>query len=171
MFYNFFVNKNYTINNMKKIFLGLGSNIGNKEKNIKEAIKLLSDFVFKIKVSKMYKSKAYGFENQDDFLNAAISGYTDLDLEELFNKIKWIEKKIGRKKRFHWGPREIDIDILFYNSMVYSDENITVPHPRLHERDFVLKPLMDLDPKLVHPVLNKSIEDLFTQLKDRYIIG
>ncbi|RMA97570.1 2-amino-4-hydroxy-6-hydroxymethyldihydropteridine diphosphokinase [Hydrogenothermus marinus] len=155
---------------MKKIFLGLGSNIGNKEENIKKAISLLSDFVFDIKLAKLYKSKAYGYENQDDFINTAIVGYTNLQPEELLKKLKEIEEKVGRKKRFHWGPREIDIDILFYEDLIFKSENLEIPHPRIYERDFVLKPLVDLEPDFIHPVLNKSVKQLLEELEEKYII-
>ena len=158
---------------MKRVFLGLGSNVGDKKKNIETAVKLLSEKIYNIKMADIYISKAVGYENQEEFLNTAISGFTDLDVEELFKFIKKVEKEAGRKFRFRWGPREIDIDILFYNDLIFENEQIQIPHPRIQERDFVLKPLLDLDENLIHPVLKKSVKTLLNQLKeeDLSIIG
>ncbi|WP_029520350.1 2-amino-4-hydroxy-6-hydroxymethyldihydropteridine diphosphokinase [Persephonella sp. IF05-L8] len=155
---------------MEKIFLALGSNIGNRQKNINQAIEFLSKEIKDIKQAHIYKSKAVGYENQPDFLNTAISGYTDLSPEELLGFVKHIEKQIGRKKRFRWGPREIDIDILFYGNLVLEKENLIIPHPRIHERDFVLKPLCDLEPEFIHPVLKKPLKELLNNLKEKSII-
>ncbi len=158
---------------MKRVFLGLGSNVGDKKKNIETAVKLLSEKIYNIKMADIYISKAVGYENQEEFLNTAISGFTDLNVEELFKFIKEVEKEAGRKFRFRWGPREIDIDILFYNDLIFENEQIQIPHPRIQERDFVLKPLLDLDENLIHPVLKKSVKTLLNQLKeeDLSIIG
>ena len=151
---------------MNKVFLGLGSNVGDKKRNIEEAVKLLSEKIENIKVAKIYISRAVGYENQDDFLNTVISGETELDIEELFEFIKNVEKQVGRKYRFRWGPREIDIDILFFNDLIFEDENIKIPHPRIQERDFVLKPLADLDKNFVHPVLKKSVKEMLNELSE-----
>ena len=154
---------------MAKVFLGLGSNVGNREKNIKRAVGLLSEKIKNIKLARIYKSKPYGFKNQDYFLNTALSGNTDLSPEELFHFIKDVEKEVGRIKRFHWGPREIDIDILFYENLIYETDFLVIPHPRIQERDFVLKPLCDLNPDLIHPVLKKTVKELLDELDEFYI--
>ncbi len=151
---------------MNKVFLGLGSNVGDKKRNIEEAVKLLSEKIENIKVAKIYISRAVGYENQDDFLNTVISGETELNIGELFEFIKNVEKQVGRKYRFRWGPREIDIDILFFNDLIFEDENIKIPHPRIQERDFVLKPLADLDKNFVHPVLKKSVKEMLNELSE-----
>ncbi|WP_029523202.1 2-amino-4-hydroxy-6-hydroxymethyldihydropteridine diphosphokinase [Persephonella sp. KM09-Lau-8] len=156
---------------MEKIFLALGSNIGNRQENINQAIKFLSTKILDIKQATIYESKAIGYENQPDFLNTAISGYTDLSPEELLKFIKQVEEQTGRIKRFRWGPREIDIDILFYGNLVLEKENLIIPHPRIHERDFVLKPLCDLEPEFIHPVLKKTIKELLNNLQEKSIIG
>lgn len=146
---------------LNRVFLGLGSNVGNRQKNLEEAIKILSQYIEITKKSKIYETKPVGVENQPDFLNMAIMGDTELDHLTLFKFIKDTEKKVGRIERYRWGPREIDIDILFFNDLIYESNFLQIPHPRLHERDFVLKPLMDLEPKFIHPVFKKSIEELY----------
>lgn len=146
---------------MHKVFLGLGANVGDKKKNLEKAIELLSEKIINIQSSKFYETEPWGYKEQDKFLNAAVMGATSLSPFELLKFVKGIEKKIGRIERFKWGPREIDIDILFYDNIFYKKNNLEIPHPRLHERDFVLKPLMELDEKFIHPVLQKSIKELF----------
>jgi len=153
-----------------KIFLGLGSNVGNKINNIQKAIIFLLEKIQDIQIAKFYETKAVGYENQENFINTAIKGYTDLDIQSLFEFTKEVEKKVGRIFRFKWGPREIDIDILFYDNVIYKDSNIEIPHPRIVERDFVLKPLLDLEPDFIHPVVKKSIKQLYEELRDKSII-
>ena len=149
---------------MNKIFLGFGTNVGNKKRNINLAIELLQEKIKDIKIAPIYKSKPVGYTNQANFLNTAIKGTTDLSPLELLNFIKEIEKKVGRIKRFKWGPREIDIDILFYENLIFNNNLLQIPHLRLHKRDFVLKPLFDLEPKFIHPILNKSIAEIYNTL-------
>jgi len=149
---------------MIHIFLALGANVGNKKEHIKKAIDLLSEKITSIQRAPLYETRAVGYTNQDNFVNTAIAGDTVLKPEELLLFVKSIEKKIGRIYRFHWGPREIDIDILFYGNSVLNKENLVIPHPRLHERDFVLKPLRELDATFVHPLLKKTIRELYDML-------
>ncbi len=156
---------------MEKIFLGLGSNVGNKRRNIDTAIQMLSNYVKDIKKSYYYLTRAVGYTEQDDFINIAISGYTELTPEALFKRIKEIEKEVGRIERFHWGPREVDIDILFYGDQIITRPELKIPHPRIQERDFVLQPLLDLDPEFIHPVLKKSVKELFEELENFSIFG
>jgi len=111
-----------------------------------------------------------GYENQEDFINTVLKGYTVLSPLELLDFTKSIEKEIGRVYRFHWGPREIDIDILFFDDLVVDIENLKIPHPRLHERDFVLLPLKDLDENFIHPIFNKTVKELIKDLKMKSII-
>ncbi len=149
---------------MSRIFLGLGSNVGNREENITKAITLLSTNMKNLLLASLYESKAVGFTNQDNFLNTVVVGETPLTQEKLLIFVKDIEKRVGRIERFRWGPREIDIDILFYNELVERTEELEIPHPRLHERDFVLVPLMELSPDFIHPRFNKSIRKIFESL-------
>ena len=155
---------------MNEVYLGLGSNVGDRLLNLNKAIELLSEKIQIVKKSKIYISKAVGYTDQPDFYNMVLYGKTDLSPEELFDFVKDVEKNVGRVYRFHWGPREIDIDILFYNDLVYKSDKLNIPHPRLHERDFVLLPLIELNPKLFHPVLNKRVSDL-KELMENSVIG
>jgi len=156
---------------LEKVFIALGSNIGDKKNFIEKAIRHLSEKIYHIKQAPIYTSRAVGFTDQPDFYNTVISGYTDLSPEELLLFIKETEKNIGRVKRFRWGPREIDIDILFYGNHVIEKKELVIPHPRLHERDFVLQPLVYLQPDLIHPLLKKTVTELLNNLKDRSVIG
>ncbi len=155
---------------MEKVFLGIGSNVGERIIYIKKAVNLLSDILTDMEIAPLYISKAVGFEDQPDFINTVVSGYTNLPPDDLLKKIKDIEKKVGRIKRFRWGPREIDIDILFYGNLLVEKNELIIPHPRIQERDFVLKPLSDLDPDFVHPVFKKTVKELLLNLKERSII-
>lgn len=150
---------------MNKVFLGLGSNVGDRLLNLNKAIEILSDKIEILKTSKIYETKPVGVENQPDFLNMAVMGQTVLDYLSLFEFVKDVEKQVGRVYRYRWGPREIDIDILFFNDLIYKSQDLEIPHPRLHEREFVLKPLMDLQPDFIHPVFKKSIRELYEDLK------
>ena len=151
---------------MTKIFLALGSNLGDKKQRINDATSLLKKYIGDITVAKFYETRPQYYEKQDTFVNTVISGYTELSPLELLHFIKEVEKQIGRKKRFHFGPREIDIDILFYDDLIYKYENLIIPHPLLQEREFVLKPFLDLEPNFVHPQLKKTIKELYDLLEE-----
>ena len=131
---------------MHTIFLALGTNLGDREKNIKEALKLLKEKVIGMKLASIYESKPQGRINQSNFLNSALKGKTSLSPQELLHFVKGIERKMGRVDRGINGPREIDIDILFYDDIVLDTPDLKIPHPRISERDFVLRPLLDLAP-------------------------
>ncbi len=150
---------------MPEIYLALGSNVGNKEANIKRAIELLSDQLEDVVSAPLYLSKAVGYTEQDNFVNTAISANTALTPEQLLDLIKHTEVKVGRVKRFKWGPREIDIDIIFYGDQIVKNDDLLIPHPYFKERDFVLRPLVDISPQLVDPVTHQSVEDLLTNLQ------
>lgn len=149
---------------MHKVFLALGSNVGEKENNIKNAITSLGSILKNIQVAPFYISKAVGYTDQDDFVNTALVGYTDLKPQELLKQIKELEQQLGRKKRFRWGPREIDIDIIFYDNLILQAEMLEIPHPRMHERDFVLQPVIDLEPNYLHPLLHKTVQQLLVEI-------
>ena len=132
-------------------------------------IKISSDFRI-LKTSSIYETKPFGVKNQGNFINAVIKVETNLDLHNLLKFAKNLEKETGRKETFKWGPREIDIDILFFNEIIYSDEEITVPHKGIPERDFVLTPLCEIDPDLIHPVLKQKISDICISESEKSII-
>ncbi len=121
--------------------------------------------------SSVYKTKPYGVINQDDFLNAVIKISTKYHFKDLLKYLKQIEVKLGRHNNGRWQQREIDIDILFYNDVVYEDESITIPHKEVQLRDFVLVPLCELEPELIHPALNKKICDICVEDSKKCIIG
>lgn len=149
---------------MVDIFLALGSNVGDKRANIETAIQFLAESITDIRRAPIYTSKAVGYTDQPDFVNTAIAGKTDLPPDDLLAFVKAIEQKVGRVMRFRWGPREIDIDIIFYGQKVVDGQNLTIPHPRFRERDFVLKPLSNLDPNFVDPVSKLDISELLAKL-------
>lgn len=157
---------------MNKVYLGLGSNVGNKIKNIKQAIGFFNwDTRFiDLHASSLYVTKPYGSIEQDNFINAVISFSTNIDHDNLFKITKELEKRIGRIKRESWGPREIDIDFLLFNQIVVRKEHITIPHEDLLNRDFVLVPLLELDPEIIDPVSQKKIKSFLSDLNDKYII-
>jgi len=110
--------------------------------------------------SSIYESSPYGEVEQGEFFNAVIKIETDFELKELFHFLKEVENKVGRKITEKWGPREIDLDILFFNELIYADREITVPHKDMLNRDFVLVPLIEIEPDIIHPELNKKISEI-----------
>jgi 2-amino-4-hydroxy-6-hydroxymethyldihydropteridine diphosphokinase len=153
-------------------YLSLGSNIGDRSKNLKEAIARIEQNpeCMIAAVSSFYETKPYGYAEQDNFINAVIKIETDLQLVELFNFIKNIEKEMGRLQRVKWGPRELDIDILFFNDEIRKSDELTVPHKGIIERDFVLIPLKEIAPDLIHPELVQKISDICKTIKENNII-
>jgi len=145
---------------MHTIFLALGSNIGDQESQINQAVELLKVKIADIVVAPLYRSKAVGVTNQPDFVNTALIGKTELTPLELLEFVKTVEQQVGRVYRYHWGPREIDIDIIFFDDVILKTDVLEIPHPRMQERDFVLRPLLDLSPTLVHPVFKKRLSEL-----------
>jgi 2-amino-4-hydroxy-6-hydroxymethyldihydropteridine diphosphokinase len=146
---------------MPIVFLSLGSNIGDKEEHIRKALTLLVKTCKVGRTSHLYLTEPVGDTEQDWFLNCVAEVETDIDPKKLLSSIKSIERKLGRKKTVKNGPRIIDIDILFYGDCVLNTKNLVIPHPLLQERLFVLQPMMDLNPGFVHPVLKKTIQELY----------
>ncbi len=136
----------------KRVFLGLGSNVGDRIGNILKAIDSISSLGVVIKVSTLYESEPWGVEDQPAFVNCVAEIETDLKPRDLLKEAKRLEEKIGRVKRFHWGPREIDIDIVLYGEEVVNEEDLKIPHPFIKKRDFVLVPLLELDESLADPI-------------------
>jgi len=151
---------------MAEIFLALGSNVGDGDKYFDEAINLLDEKISNITQAPRYKSKAVGFTDQPDFTNSVIRANTDLSAQELLKFTQSIEEKVGRIRRFRWGPREIDIDIIFYDNLIINEEDLTIPHPRFAEREFVLKPILDIAPDFIDPTSMLTIKNLYDNLPE-----
>lgn len=142
------------------IYLALGSNLGDRKANLEHAIHLLSPEVQCEEESSVYQTTPWGFSNQPDFLNQVIQGSTQLSPEDLLKYVKSIEKEMGRETKFRFGPRVIDIDILFYGEKIIDQKGLQIPHSRLHQRAFVLIPLCDLTREFVHPVNGRTIQEM-----------
>lgn len=149
---------------MTEVYLALGSNVGNSREYIANAVKLLNQHLKNLKHAPLYRSKAVGYTDQPDFLNTAVSGQTTLEPLQLFHELKFIEAQIGRTETFRWGPREIDIDIIFYGDTVLDSPELTIPHARFRERPFVLQPIHDLNPAFIDPISGQSVELLLKAL-------
>jgi 2-amino-4-hydroxy-6-hydroxymethyldihydropteridine diphosphokinase len=151
---------------MTETWLGLGSNLGDKRANILRALDALAVVCSLRKVSSLYKTEPVGFKNQDWFLNCAVKGDTELSPRALLDALKQIERTMGRIERTRNGPRVIDLDILLYGGLVAEESGLVIPHPRMHERSFVLVPLREIDPSVVHPGMDKTIEELADSLRN-----
>tara|TARA_Y100000590_G_scaffold340429_1_gene388248 strand:- start:307 stop:819 length:513 start_codon:yes stop_codon:yes gene_type:complete len=152
-----------------KVFLALGSNVGNWKVNFNECLLELSKIAHLKAIGNIYVSKPYGLKLQNDFYNTALEIETKNTPIQLINKIKLIEKKLHKNKIIKNGPRRIDIDIIFYNSLKIFYNNLIIPHPRAIERDFVLLPLCDIKPFLCHPISRKSLKKLKQEVETIYI--
>jgi len=154
---------------MPQIWLSLGTNVGDREQNLERALLALPGVGVVTAVSPVYETKAWGMAGQPDFLNMCAAATTNLTPRPLLTALKIIERELGREPGLHWGPRLIDIDILFYNDLVYQDDQLTIPHPLLASRAFVLVPLADIAPELVHPNTNQTIHELLTQVDQKSV--
>jgi 2-amino-4-hydroxy-6-hydroxymethyldihydropteridine diphosphokinase len=152
------------------IFLGLGTNLGDRAANLQAALDLLPPRVTLLAQSPIYQTPPWGYTEQADFLNMVVKAQTGLRPQRLLRYIKKIERKVGRTATFRWGPREIDIDILFYDDLVYHSRRLEIPHPRVHERAFMLVPLANLAPDLRHPLTDQIIRQHLAALDTGEII-
>lgn len=146
------------------VYLALGSNMGNRLSNLKAAVLNLTPQMTVKQKSSVYETPPWGFTEQDAFLNQVVKVTTYLEPEPLLRHLKRMETALGRVPNFQNGPRVIDIDILFFDNMIINTPPLVVPHPRLHERAFVLVPLAEVEPDFIHPILqrpiNKILEDV-----------
>lgn len=152
---------------MAIIYLSLGSNVGNTRENLQEAINKIKEHVEVLKISSYYETEPVGYKDQDWFLNIAIEGETNLSPTELLDFCQGIEKEMKRVKTIRFGPRLIDVDILLYEDYQSDDEKLTVPHPRMKERAFVMYPLYEISTDLV--IDGESIEHIISNLKGEQI--
>lgn len=144
-----------------KVYLSLGSNIGDRRASLKEAIKLLNEDGVNVgKVSSVYETDPVGYLDQDAFLNIACSAETDHSPESLLAALKGIENRMGRQKTVRFGPRNIDIDIIYYDDVTMSTKDLIIPHVRMHERAFVLVPLCEIAGDFMDPVRKKTVKEL-----------
>lgn len=151
-------------------YLSLGSNLGDRLANLRSAISHLPPKVNHIIQSPVYETQPWGYSDQPDFLNQCIKANTSLEPFDLLAYLKGIEVALGRKETFRFGPRLIDLDILIYDDLVMDTPTLTIPHPRIAERAFILIPLADIAPELYHPVLRKTIQQLKTGMDSSSIV-
>lgn len=142
------------------VYLGLGSNLGDRAANLAEARRRLRAAVIVDAVSRIYETSPWGLLDQPPFLNQVVRGRTALAPHELLTALKGIEAEMGRRASVRYGPRLIDVDLLVYGDAVVETETLTVPHPRMADRAFVLIPFAELAPNLLHPMLGRTIADL-----------
>ncbi len=148
-------------------YIGIGGNMGDKEKNVVMALELISKshHTMITKKSKLYETKPVGYLKQEDFLNCAIEVKTLLTPLELVRFMLSIEKELKRERVIRWGPRTVDLDVLLYDNIISSIDEIILPHPRMQERMFVLEPLCDIAPYAIHPILNKTISQMKKEIE------
>jgi len=149
-------------------YIGIGSNIGDKLKNCEKAISeiLKADRHKLLAKSSLFKTQPIGYTSQDWFVNGVIKIETDLEAHELLRTLKTIESQLGRAETLRWGPRTMDLDVLFFDDIEIHTEELQIPHPLIQNRQFVLVPLAEIDRNLIHPVLKKTIQELLTNLNE-----
>jgi 2-amino-4-hydroxy-6-hydroxymethyldihydropteridine diphosphokinase len=153
---------------MSKVFLGIGTNLGDRQKNLREAVERIEEHIGRVlDSSSVYETAPWGFNAENDFLNMVVKVETNLAPLQLLKSIHQIESMLGRLRTDgQYISRVIDIDILLYENKIIKEDNLTIPHPLLHERKFVLVPLCELSPELFHPVLEKSMRVLLKKCND-----
>lgn len=146
-------------------FIAIGSNLGNRIENCDKALREISDFAEISAVSSIYETEPVGKEDQPDFINCAAKIETDLSASQLLLSLQSVESKFGRERVRRWGPRTVDLDIIFYDDLAIETEELVIPHPAAHLRRFVLEPVCEIAPDFVHPVLKVSVSTLLSNLQ------
>lgn len=152
---------------MSSAFLTLGGNVAPRQQYLRKALQALQEITIITSIAPLYESEAYGERDQPAFLNSAVLLQTDASPRELLAILKEIEAKIGRKQRYRWGPREIDLDIIFYDQQIVSEHALQIPHPDFRNRRFVLQPLVDLNPDFSAPDTHQTLQQLLDACPDQ----
>jgi 2-amino-4-hydroxy-6-hydroxymethyldihydropteridine diphosphokinase len=151
------------------VYLGIGTNLGNREENLKEAVKKVEEFIGRVaKSSSVYETEPWGFHSSDEFLNMVVKVETRLTPSGLLGRILMIESLLGRVRgEKQYASRVIDLDILLYEDQVIDEKSLRIPHPLMHKRKFVMVPLCEIEPDLVHPVLKRTMASLLESCVDQ----
>lgn len=154
------------------VYLGLGSNVGDRVEFLAGAIRGIADLSLTVvdDISYVYETEPVGNIPQKDFLNVCVSVRTEMDVQEFHSRMKKLEQEVGRNETVRWGPREIDIDLLFFDRLILQTDRLMVPHKEILNRKFVLQPLCDIAPMFVHPVLGKTVQELLVETNDTHTI-
>jgi 2-amino-4-hydroxy-6-hydroxymethyldihydropteridine diphosphokinase len=155
---------------MHTVYLALGSNLGDRAANLRTAIEAFEPEIQSINCSAVYETPPWGYHDQSKFLNQVVEAETDLSPTELLDHIKELEQQLGRRETFKYGPRMIDLDIIFFDDEVVDSPPLIIPHPRMAERGFVLMPLADIAPHFKHPILGDSVSDLLSKVDQEGIV-
>lgn len=154
---------------MHQVYLGLGTNLGDRLENLHHAVQALAPELKKMQTSSIYETEPWGFTDQPAFYNMVVSGETEISPDDLLTFLKTIEEDLGRLPSFRYGPRLIDVDILFFDDLIMKSERLEIPHPRIPERAFVLVPLVELNPNLIHPEKHQTCKELLDRLDTKSV--
>jgi 2-amino-4-hydroxy-6-hydroxymethyldihydropteridine diphosphokinase len=147
-------------------YVGVGSNLGDSKNNCRQAIELLNDDYTQVTArSSLYRTEPVGYTDQPRFINAVVKLRTRLSPVRLLARLEAIEHRLGKDIKQRWGPRTIDLDLLLYDNLVMNEGGLQLPHPRMHSRSFVMIPLVELAPRLMHPLLDRSMQELLERIE------